>query len=54
MGPETIDAAARGGASVLAVEAGRVVVLERGQALARATAAGLAVVGVDDEWPTPS
>ena len=54
VGPETIDAAARGGASVLAIEAGRVVVLERGQALARATAAGLAVVGVDDEWPIRS
>jgi hypothetical protein len=49
VGPETIDAAARGGASVLAVQAGRVVVLESEQALARAAAAGLAVVGVDDE-----
>jgi hypothetical protein len=54
VGPETIDAAARGGAGVLAIQAGRVVVLGREQALARATAAGLAVVGVDDEWPTRS
>ena len=49
VGPETIDAAARGGASVLAVHAGRVVILERENALARARAANLAVVGVAGE-----
>ena len=54
VGSDTIAAAARGGASVLAVQAGRVALLERGQALAQAAAAALAVVGVDDEWPPRS
>lgn len=54
VGSDTIDTAARGGARVLAVQAGRVVLLERAQALAQAAAAGLAVVGVDDEWPPRS
>ncbi len=54
VGPDTIDAAACGGARVLAMEAGRVALLERERALARAKGAGLVVVGVDDAWPPPS
>jgi UDP-2,3-diacylglucosamine hydrolase len=54
VGPDTIDAAARGGARVLAIQAERVALLEREQALARAERAGLALVGVDDSWPPPS
>jgi DUF1009 family protein len=51
VGPDTIDAAVRGGARVLALQAAAVALLEREQALARAEAAGLALVGVDDQWP---
>jgi DUF1009 family protein len=54
VGPETIDAAIRGGARVLAIQAGRVAILDRGRALAHAGEAGLAVLGVDDAWPIPS
>jgi hypothetical protein len=54
IGSETIAAAARGGASVLAVQAGRVALIDREQALAEAAATGLTVVGVDDTWPPPS
>lgn len=46
IGPETIEAAAAGGASVVAVEAERVVVLDRALAVERADAAGIALVGV--------
>jgi DUF1009 family protein len=49
VGHETVEAAARGGASVLAVQAGRVAVLDLETALARASATRLAVVGVDGE-----
>lgn len=49
VGPETIEVAAHVGASVLAVQTGRVAVLERTGALAQADAAGLAVVAVDEE-----
>jgi DUF1009 family protein len=54
VGPETIDAAIRGGARVLAIQAGRVAILDRGRALEHAGEAGLAVLGVDDAWPIPS
>ena len=49
VGHETIRAAVQGRASVLAVQAGRVVILDGAAALAGASAAGLTVVGVDDE-----
>lgn len=54
VGSETIDSAAAGGVRVLAIQAGRVALLEREQALARAEAAGIALVSVDDGWPPPS
>jgi DUF1009 family protein len=44
VGPETIDAAAAGGAAVVAVEAGRVLLLEREATLHRADAANIALV----------
>jgi UDP-2,3-diacylglucosamine hydrolase len=47
VGPETLECLAHGGASALAFEAGRVLVLEREQVAAIADAAGIAVVGVD-------
>lgn len=48
IGPETVNAAAAGGAAVIAVAAGRVLVLDRAEALARAETAGVALVGVSD------
>jgi DUF1009 family protein len=47
IGPETIEAAAAGGAKVVAVEAERVLVLDRDQCLRIADAAGMALVGVE-------
>lgn len=44
IGPETIDAAAEGGAAVVAFEAGRVFVLDREATTRRADAAGIALV----------
>jgi DUF1009 family protein len=44
IGPETIDAAAEGGAAVVALEAGSVFVLDRGATTRRADAAGIALV----------
>jgi DUF1009 family protein len=46
IGPETVDAAARGNAAVLAVAADGVLVLERDVTRARADAAGIALVGI--------
>jgi DUF1009 family protein len=46
IGLETVRAAVAGGAAVLAVEAGRVVVLDREASVREADAAGLALVGV--------
>jgi DUF1009 family protein len=46
VGPETIEAAAAGQAAVLAVEAGRVILVEREAALRTADEAGLALVGI--------
>src|SRR5262249_31378660 len=46
IGPETIEAAAAGGATVLAVEADRVLVVDRAECLRIANDAGLALVGV--------
>lgn len=48
VGLETVEAAGAGGAAVVAVEAGRVLVLDRELAAARADAAGLALVSVAD------
>jgi len=46
IGPETIQAAAAGGATVLAVEADRVLVVDRDECLRIADDAGIALVGV--------
>jgi len=47
VGPETIEVAAAGGATVLAVEAERVLVLDRDECLRIANGAGMALVGVE-------
>lgn len=47
IGPETIEMAAAGGASVVALEAGRVLVLDREACLRIADAAGMALVGAE-------
>ena len=47
IGPETVEAAAAGSAAVLAVEAGRVLIVDRPATTARADAAGMALVSVD-------
>ena len=46
VGPETLTAAAQGGVGVVALEAGRVMLFDRDEALRIADAAGIAVVGV--------
>lgn len=46
IGPETIEAAAAGGVAVVAVEAHRVFILEKDEAVRRADAAGMALVSV--------
>lgn len=46
IGLETLEAAAAGGAGVIAVEAGRVLIADRQETLRRADAAGVAVVSV--------
>ena len=46
IGPETIEAAAAGGVAVVAVEAHRVFILEKDEAVRRADAAGVALVSV--------
>jgi UDP-2,3-diacylglucosamine hydrolase len=48
IGPETIDAAAEGGAAVVALEAERVFVLERETTVRRADAASIALVSTRD------
>lgn len=47
VGPGTLDAMCEAGALVLAVEAGRTLLLDRDEFLVRADAAGIAVVGVE-------
>ena len=47
LGPETVEVAAAGGASVLAIQAGCVLMLEREATIARADKAGMALVSVD-------
>ena len=47
VGPETLAAAAAGGVAAVAVEAGRVLLFDRAEAVRIADAAGIAVVGLD-------
>jgi DUF1009 family protein len=47
IGLETVRAAVSGGAGVIAVETGRVAVLDREAIIREADAAGLALVGID-------
>ena len=47
VGLETVRTAIEGGAAVLAVEAGRVVILDRDEIARAADAAGLALIGID-------
>jgi DUF1009 family protein len=47
IGPDTLEAAAAGGATAVAVEAGRVLVLELAATVQRADAAGIALVSAD-------
>ena len=47
VGPETFEMAASGGATVLAVEAERVLVLDRDECLRIANRAGMALVGIE-------
>jgi UDP-2,3-diacylglucosamine hydrolase len=47
IGPDTLAAAAAGGASVVAIEAGRVAIIDRATVVAHADAAGIALVSVD-------
>jgi hypothetical protein len=49
VGPATIDAMAEGGATALAVEGGRVLLVDGEDVIRRADAAGIAVVGVDGD-----
>jgi DUF1009 family protein len=46
IGPESLEAAAAGRAAVVAVEAGRVLLLDREETVRRADAAGIALLGV--------
>jgi len=48
IGPATIEAMAEGGATALAVEARRVLLVDREELVRRADAAGIAVVSVDE------
>lgn len=47
VGPETLAAAAEGGVTAVAIEAGRVLLFDRAEALRIADAAGIAVIGLD-------
>lgn len=49
IGPATVDVMAEAGASVIAVEAGRSLLLDREELLSRADRAGIAIVGVTRE-----
>jgi DUF1009 family protein len=48
VGPDTVDCCAAGGAAVLALEAGRVLLLERERVAAEAVRAGMSIVGVGE------
>ena len=47
VGPETLVAAADGGVALIAIEANRVLLFDRAEALRIAKAAGIAVIGID-------
>jgi len=47
IGPDTLEVAAAGGAAVVAIAAGHVAIIERAAVVARADAAGIALVSVD-------
>ena len=47
VGPETLAAAAAAGVAVIAIEANRVLLFDRAEALHLADAAGIAVIGID-------
>ena len=49
VGPDTVDLCAAGGAAVLALEAGRVLLLERERVEAEAARVGMSIVGVATE-----
>ena len=51
IGPRTIEVMASVKAAVLAVEAGRTVMLDREQLLGKAEAAGIAVLGIKSDGP---
>jgi DUF1009 family protein len=51
VGPGTIEAAADAGARVVAIEAGRALVLDREVVVQKADRAGIALVGVPTEGP---
>jgi len=53
VGPGTVETLARAGGGVLAVEAGRTIVLEREALIAAADRLGIAVVGVAPPAPAP-
>jgi DUF1009 family protein len=48
IGPDTVAAAAKGGATVIALEAGRVFVLDRETTTRQADAAGIALLSTRD------
>ncbi|WP_455377549.1 LpxI family protein [Petrachloros mirabilis] len=50
VGPKTIDVMRSVGASVLAVEAGRTVILDREVTLEKARSSGIAIVGLKSDW----
>ena len=47
VGPETINACQQAGVSVLALEAGKTLLLEREKLLAAAESAGVSIVGIE-------
>jgi DUF1009 family protein len=49
IGPATLEVMAEGEASVLAVEGGKLLLVDREEVIRRADAAGIAVVSVDAE-----
>ena len=50
IGPDTVAAAAESGIAVIAVEAGKIMLLEREASIRRAEAADIALVAVDPAW----
>ena len=50
IGPDTVEAAAENGIAVIALEAGKIMLLEREASIRRADEAGIALVAVDPAW----